>query len=71
MVDQHETDHSRPKVRTFYSLITGERIRSDEIDLAAEPHPDEIVGLANMSRFEPEEVRELRHRMLNAVMRAA
>lgn len=71
VVDQHETDHSRPKVRTFYSLITGERIRSDEIDLAAEPHPDEIVGLANMSRFEPEEVRELRHRMLNAVMRAA
>ena len=29
------------------------------------------MGLADMSRFEPEDVRELRHRMMNAVMRAA
>lgn len=71
VVDQDVADHSKPKVRTFFSLHLGERVRSEEIDLAKTEGRDEIAGLADMSRFEPEDVRELRHRMLNAVMRAA
>lgn len=70
VVDLHD-DPSRPKVRTFYSLISGERVRSEEIDLAMCGDREEIVGLADMSRFEPEEVSELRQRMINAVMRTA
>ena len=71
MVVDQRNDHSRPKVRTFYSLLSGERIRSEEIDLAHCHGQDEILGLADMSRFEPEEVNELRQRMINAVMRTA
>lgn len=71
MVVDLQDDPSRPKVRTFYSLISGERIRSEEIDLAMCGDREEIVSLADMSRFEPEEVSELRHRMINAVMRTA
>ena len=71
VVDQHGADHTRPKVRTFFSLALGERVHSEEIDLGNCKDEDEILGLADMSRFDPEEVRELRHRMMNAVMRAA
>ena len=71
VVDQHGVDHAKPKVRTFFSLALGERVHSQEIDLGDCNSEEEILGLADMSRFEPEEVRELRHRMMNAVMRAA
>ncbi|MGE8141306.1 HD-GYP domain-containing protein [Novosphingobium sp. NPDC080210] len=71
VVDQDVADHSKPKVRTFFSQPLGERVQSEEIDLSKCNGQDEIMGLADMSRFEPEDVRELRHRMMNAVMRAA
>lgn len=71
MVVDPQEDPTRPKVRTFYSLHSGERVRSEEVDLANCGDCDEIVGLADMSRFEPEEVGELRQRMINAVMRTA
>lgn len=71
MVVDLQDDPGRPKVRTFYSLISGERIRSEQIDLAICGDRDEIIGPADLSRFEPEEVSDLRQRMINAVMRTA
>jgi len=71
VVDQHGVDHTKPKVRTFFSLALGERIHSEEIDLGNCNGEDDILGLADMSRFDPEDVRDLRQRMMNAVMRAA
>ncbi len=70
VIDQHPSDFARPRVRTFFSLHTGERVRQEEIDLANCYGADEIAGLADLSRFEPEDVLELRQRMLLTVARA-
>lgn len=70
VVDQDPADYAKPRVRTFFSLATGERVRAEEIDLANCYGADEIVGLANLSRFEAEDVLELRQRMMLASVRA-
>jgi hypothetical protein len=54
-------------VRTFFSLATGQSVRSEDIDLANCFGVDEIVGLADLSRFEAEEAMDTRSRMLAAV----
>jgi HD-GYP domain-containing protein (c-di-GMP phosphodiesterase class II) len=69
VIDQHPSDYSTPKVRTFFSLLAGETVRQEEIDLANCYGADAIFGLADLSRFEAEEVLELRQRMLATVMR--
>jgi len=69
VVDQDQADFARPTVRTFFSLATGERVRAETIDLANCFGADEIVGLADLSRFEPEDVVELRQRMLVLAMK--
>lgn len=69
VVDLDSADYARPKVRPFFSLTSGERIRAKTIDLANCYGADEIAGLADLSRFEPEDVAELRHRMLASAMK--
>lgn len=64
VIDQDGSDYAKPTVRTFFSLATAERIRSEDIDLANCFGADEIAGLADLSRFEPEDVLELRQRMM-------
>ena len=64
VIDQDGTDYAKPTVRTFYSLVTGESVKSENIDLANCYGADEIVGLADLSWFEPEDVLELRQRMM-------
>lgn len=64
VIDQGGSDYAKPVVRTFYSLATGENVKSENIDLANYYGADEIVGLADLSRFEPEDVLELRQRMM-------
>lgn len=71
VIDQHHTDYARPKARTFYSLNTGERVRAEVIDLANCAGVDAIVGLADLRRFKPEDVIELRKRMLATAAKAA
>ncbi|MFM5954267.1 MAG: HD-GYP domain-containing protein [Novosphingobium sp.] len=70
VIDQDGADYAKPKVRTFFSLHTGERTRPEEIDLANCYGADEITGLADLSRFEPDDVLELRQRMLLTAARA-
>jgi HD-GYP domain-containing protein (c-di-GMP phosphodiesterase class II) len=70
VIDQCSHDFAKPTVRTFFSLVKGERIRSENIDLANCFGQDEIVGLADLSRFEPEDVLELRQRMMLSVAKA-
>lgn len=67
VVDQDYGDYAKPSVRTFFSLATGERVRGETIDLAKCYSADEIIGLADLSRFEPEDVLELRARMIAAI----
>jgi len=67
VIDQAPSDLTKPKVRTFFSLATGQNVRSEDIDLANCFGADEIVGLADLSRFEAEEAMEMRSRMLAAV----
>lgn len=67
VIDQDGSDYAKPTVRTFFSLANGEAIRSENIDLANCFGQDEIIGLADLSRFEAEEVLELRQRMMLAV----
>lgn len=69
VVDQDPADYAHPTVRTFFSLETGERIRAETIDLANCYGADEILALADLSRFEPEDVIELRQRMLALAMK--
>ena len=64
VIDQNPTDISKPTVRPFFSLTTGKSLRSEDIDLANCFGADEIVGLADLSRFDPEETMKLRTRML-------
>ena len=64
VIDQSATDYAKPTVRTFYSIEVNERVRQEVIDLANCYGADAIVGLADLSRFEPEDVLELRQRML-------
>ncbi|MFM5894923.1 MAG: HD-GYP domain-containing protein [Novosphingobium sp.] len=71
VVDQDSNDYAKPRVRTFFSLATGERVRAQEIDLANCFGEDEIVGLADLSRFDPDDVLELRQQMLAASARTA
>lgn len=70
VVDQDPADYARPTVRTFYSLVLGQAIRGEEIDLANCFGADEVIGPADLSAFEPEEVFELRHRLLAASVKA-
>lgn len=70
VVNQDGSDYAKPRVRTFFSLQSGERIRPQEIDLANCFGEDEIVGLADLARFDPHDVRELRQRMLSASTKA-
>ena len=67
VIDQDPADPGKPKVRPFLSLDTGQAVRSQDIDLANCFGADEIVGLADLSRFEAEETMVLRQRMLAAV----
>lgn len=67
VVDQDGNDYAKPTVRTFFSLASGEQVRSETIDLANCFGQDEILGLADLGRFEPEEVLELRQRMMLTV----
>ncbi len=69
VIDQDPADYTKPKVRTFFSLATGETVRSEDIDLANCYGADEIVGLADLSRFEAEEVMELRTQMMAKLAR--
>ena len=69
VIDQDGNDYAKPTVRTFFSLAASERIRSEDIDLTNCYGADEIMGLADLSRFEPEDVIELRARMLATVMK--
>lgn len=64
VIDQSGADFAKPVVRTFFSLATGESVTAENIDLANCFGADEILGLADLSRFDPEEVLELRHRMM-------
>ena len=70
VIDQDPADYARPTVRTFYSLVLGQAVRGEEIDLANCFGADEITGPADLSGFEPEEVFELRHRLLAASVKA-
>ncbi len=70
VVDQDGNDYSKPRVRTFFSLASGERVRAQEVDLANCYGEDEIVGLADMTRFDPEDVLELRLQLLSASAKA-
>ncbi len=67
VIDQDPADSSKPKVRTFFSLATGQSVRAEDIDLANCFGADEIVGLADLSGFDAEEPVRLRNRMLAAV----
>lgn len=69
VIDQNPSDYGKPKVRTFFSLVTGDAIRGEDIELANCFGTDEIVGLADLSRFEAEEVMDLRARMMAALAR--
>lgn len=71
VIDQSPSDYSKPTVRPFYSLELGERVKGEDLDLANCYGSDEIVGPANMSRFEAEAVLELRHKMMAAITRSA
>ena len=53
-------------MRCFYSLALGKRVAQEEIALAACYGADEIVGPADLSQFEPEEVLNLRQRLFTA-----
>lgn len=64
VIDQDSDDHTRPKVRTFFSLQRGERIRSEDIELSRCFGADELVGPADLSIFDPEDVLELRQKMM-------
>lgn len=70
VIDQHPTEFSRPKVRTFFSLASGKRIRQETIDLATCYGIDEIVRLADLSQCEPGELLDLRQRMLASAAKA-
>lgn len=64
VVDQNPADPARPTVRAFYSLSRGEPVRGETIDLANCFGADEIAGPADLSRFDPEEIAEIRHKLL-------
>lgn len=70
VIDQNPADHARPTVRAFYSLAKGESLRGETIELATCYGQDEIIGLADLSRFEPEDVLDLRQRLLSTAMKA-
>jgi len=67
VIDQDPADYGKPKVRTFFSLASGESVRGEDIELANCFGADEIVGLADLSRFEAEDVMDLRARMMAAL----
>lgn len=67
VIDQDPADYGKPKVRTFFSLATSEAIRSEDIALANCYGEDGILGLADLTRFEAEEVMDLRARMMAAL----
>ncbi len=69
VIDQDPADYAKPRVRTFFSLAAGKSVRSEDIELANCFGADEIVGLADLSRFEAEEVMDLRARMMAALAR--
>lgn len=69
VTDQDPADYAKPRVRTFFSLESGESVRSEDIELANCYGANEIVALADLSRFEPEDVMELRARMMTALAR--
>ena len=71
VIDQNPVDAARPAVCTFHSLASGEAVRSETIDLANCFGADAIVGPADMSRFDPGEVLELRYKLLQKSIRAA
>lgn len=70
VIDQNPDYAARPSVRTFFSLATGESVRGETIDLANCSGADEIVGPAEMARFDPEAVRELRQQLMAKAARA-
>lgn len=67
VIDQEPADYARPQVRVFFSIALGQRIRREDMALSKCYGADEIQGPADMSIFEPEEVLELRARMLAAL----
>lgn len=67
VIDQDPSDCGKPKVRTFFSLATGDAIRGEVIELANCFGADEIVGLADLSRFEAEDVMDMRAKMMAAL----
>lgn len=67
VIDQNPADYAKPKVRVFFSLAIGQRVRSEDIALSQCYGDDAITGPADLSIFEPEEVLELRTRMLSAL----
>lgn len=69
VVDQDPADTSRPKVRVFWSLALGKKVRQTEIRLAECYGEDEIVGIANLDMFTDEEAADLRQRLLEASVR--
>lgn len=66
VIDQDPSDYNRPKVRCFYSVELGKRVTQEEIALANCYGADEIIGPADLSLFEPEEVLQMRQRLFNA-----
>lgn len=66
VIDQDPTDYNRPKVRCFYSVALGKRVAQEEIALAACYGADEILGPADLTLFEPEEVLAMRQRLFTS-----